>query len=150
MEQCPYCGIDLMVETQEEAEAFAAPYQQVEQESSNNELPSGIPQAPYSSSGLSAMDFAISDEEWEGAPSATTAAATIVEKQESAKTVVMALLLLGSGSMFFLFSIVLLLFSQDGVLTLRWNSDYWPLYLGPACIALSYGWYTLNKIDDTV
>lgn len=61
------------------------------------------------------------------------------------KAVLMPMFLIIPGAFFFLFGMMLLLFSHDGVLTLRWNAHYWYLYLGLATPLLYFGWRFLHR-----
>jgi hypothetical protein len=61
------------------------------------------------------------------------------------KTVLTPMFLIVPGAFFLLFGMMLLLFSHDGVLTLRWNANYWFLYLGLALPLLYSGWRLLNR-----
>lgn len=55
------------------------------------------------------------------------------------------LVLLLPGSIFAFFGLMLLLFSQDGSLSLTWNANYWYLYLLAASPLLYYGWTTFDS-----
>lgn len=56
--------------------------------------------------------------------------------------------LLLSGIVLFLFSFMLLFFSKDGVLTLKWNSQYWFVYLLVALPLLLFGWKLLKSAEE--
>lgn len=64
---------------------------------------------------------------------------------KSFKEALYPLLCLLPGAVFFLFSLVLLLFSQQGVLTLRWSAAYWYVYLGASLPLLYLGWRLLDQ-----
>ena len=138
--QCHHCGSDLTPQEQEH-DAFAPPYQS----SGNSNENSSIPKPPYPMN-YSQKELSVTEEEWNGSSSSPTEESSKIE--ETAKTLVLTLLLLTTGSVFFLFSLVLLLFSYDGILTLRWNSEHWPLYLIVSLISLFYGLKNLNRINE--
>lgn len=138
--QCHHCGSDLTPQEQEH-NAFAPPYQTSE---ASNDSPS-IPKPPYPIN-YSHPELSVTEEEWNGSPATPVEESGSVE--ETAKTLVLTLLLLTTGSVFFLFSLVLLLFSHDGILTLRWNSEHWPLYLIVAIVSLFYGLKNLSRINE--
>ena len=56
--------------------------------------------------------------------------------------------LLLTGTLFLLFATALLLFSQNGVFTLRWNGDLWFIYLALALPMLFFGWQRLQQINE--
>ena len=51
-----------------------------------------------------------------------------------------ALALLLAGSIFLIFGIILLTFSKQGTLTLKWDATYWYAYISIAAIFLAAGW----------
>ena len=95
---------------------------------------------------FSQQELAITESEWNG--SSENPKEKVSNIEETAKMLVLTLLLLTTGSVFFLFSLVLLLFSHDGILTLQWNSEYWPLYLIVALASLFYGFKHLSRINE--
>ncbi len=64
---------------------------------------------------------------------------TSSSKQELIKPDIAPWLLL-PGAVFFLFGLALYLFSQEGILTLRWNASYWSYYLVLSLPLLYFGW----------
>ena len=64
----------------------------------------------------------------------------------SNKLVITTIVFLILGSIFLLFAAMMLVFSQDGFLTMRWNADYWYVYLSLALPFLFIGWKCLHKI----
>lgn len=127
MDNCPYCGV--YVHAQED-------------ESNSSWNPS------FSLKLLSKEKKESAAEKKEPEPMGETAAVkeTPVEVNpfEHIKTEIMPLALLLAGSCFFLFAIVLLLFSHEGTLTLRWNGDNWIYYMLVALPSLFFGWRTLT------
>jgi hypothetical protein len=67
---------------------------------------------------------------------------------EASKVVITLALLIG-GSIFFIFSLALLLFSDEGYLTLRWNGSFWFVYLLISIPMLIYGWKFIQTLDDS-
>lgn len=55
------------------------------------------------------------------------------------------MLLMLPGAFFLLFGMILLLFSNDGTLTLEWNAHYWFFYLLLSVPLIYYGWRTLGR-----
>ena len=65
--------------------------------------------------------------------------------QEEGRGVVVPMLLLLPGVFFLLFSLILLLFSNHGLLTLQWKAQYWFIYAGVALPLLYFGWRSLGS-----
>ncbi len=137
-EDCPYCGVCVKGPHLEESSkeqrrpshisALNPPYR-LEQA-----LTTGIPRSPF--------DIEEDKEEVEDEKPIEP-----IRRVEPSSLLPLLLLLLGSLS--FVFGLILLLFSKDGVLTLRWNGDYWYLYLLVAIPLLGMGWRVLNRLDST-
>jgi hypothetical protein len=76
----------------------------------------------------------------------------IVEKKISFFPEVVQLLLplisLLSGSFFFFFSILLKIFSKDGLLILEWDASVWPYYLFPSFLLLGLGISTFSRVKE--
>jgi hypothetical protein len=54
-----------------------------------------------------------------------------------------------SGAVFSLFGLVLFLFSNDdGFLRLKWNSAFWPFYLGLGAVLLILGFRAFNRLPE--
>lgn len=70
------------------------------------------------------------------------------EAKVFSKTVIFTILLLTLGICLFLLGFAMLLFSQDGVFTLRWDGDFWPLYLLLSIPTLFIGSYLLERVKD--
>lgn len=138
-ENCPYCGVYLSPLNSEEAEEksslFSAPYrpdQPGKEEQS-------VPAAPYKTQEKSKP---VKTQE-PVKPSEDIARTSFISNE--ARTIVLPLILLLSGSVFFLFGIALLLFSQNGVFTLQWNSNYWYVCFLLAIPMLFFGWRALQQ-----
>lgn len=131
-ENCPYCAVYLgpasVSGDESQNDPLAPPYKIQVMEEEGGELP----EAPY------AAEESEEDEvELEA-----------LEPTGDMKEVAIPTSLLLGGTVFFLFGLVLLLFSQDGVFTLRWNSEYWYLYQLAAVPMLYFGWRSLNQLGD--
>lgn len=57
------------------------------------------------------------------------------------------MLFLMAGSVFFLFGVVLLLFSQNGTLTLQWQESHGFYFLFMAFPLIVYGWKFLQQLE---
>lgn len=137
VESCPSCGVYLSTSPLLEQAApdlvnnHSAPYQHVvvEEESS-------IPESPYQ------FEDADNSEE----PSSSEEAGDEEEVgSDYWKAELVPMGLLFAGSIFSLFGLALLLFAEDGVLTLKWNGDYWYLYLLLGVPFLTFGWRALQQ-----
>ena len=139
-ENCPYCAVYLSPgnETKED-DLYSPPY------SSQNESNQGIPVAPYAIN-----DKASNDKEFLDAEVQETEENTLDEGLyvDQIKHVIQPLTLLLAGSVFFIFGITLLLFSHQGVFSLKWNGAYWYLYLLVSLPMLIFGWVTLQRLKD--
>jgi len=124
LENCPFCGVYLSpLQSHQSSSSPRAPYAMEESEEERE-----IPQAPYANP---------SHEE-----SATLAIASPEMVDQS--PLFIPLLMLLAGSVFLLFGIVLVLFSEQGVLTLQWNSTWWYAYILLALPMLAFGWKSLD------
>lgn len=66
---------------------------------------------------------------------------------DSFKSSLIAVVLLLVGSVFFMFGLVLVLFSNNGLLTLQWDASVWFVYFGLSFPLLLMGWRALSKLD---
>ncbi len=140
--QCPYCGVNLSKEPENMPyNEFASPFQSHGPSPGSHE---GIPSPPYAN--LFNKDMSVSEEEWdtalgeEGEPLKT-------EEEDISTTTrreMIALLLLLPGVVFALFGLALLLFSSEGVLTLKWNQSFAYFYFMGAIPLLFLGWRALR------
>lgn len=60
----------------------------------------------------------------------------------------MPLVFLPAGSILLLFSIYMVLFSENGRLTLQWNADYWYIYFLLSLPMLGCGWWFLQGMRE--
>lgn len=134
-EDCPYCGVNLAKGEEEKIPSLKRKTPFGPTEKSDN-----IPKPPYASK--FSGDTSASDEEWRKGPDQQTD-----EMQEvvSNKNELFALLLLLPGIVFFLFGLILMLFSHDGTLTLRWSDHFAYLYFIGAIPLIFIGWRFLKK-----
>lgn len=133
-ENCPYCGVYLspnMPETPKSA--LAAPYNAQAQSTGK------APAAPYPPK----------KGQEETAEEETETEAVVNANISDLKTVLIPLVLLLAGTIFLLFGSVLYLFSENGIFTLRWNSEYWLYYVILAVPMLAFGWRALGAIKDS-
>lgn len=134
MDNCPYCGVYLQPEEErtfwntastQKAQDLPAPVYKIHEEEETIEE---------------------SSSEAEGKEEETPIADTLLSFAKI-KRDTFATLFLMSGSLFFLFSLLLLLFSQDGKLTLEWSEELWIYFLVLSTPLLYFGWKSLQKID---
>ncbi|NGX42295.1 MAG: hypothetical protein K940chlam7_00573 [Chlamydiae bacterium] len=127
-ENCPYCAVYVGPSPDEnEKDILAPPYRIVDSEDEE------VPSSPY------AVDEEQEEEEVE---------VQLSETRSDLKKIVLPLCLLSAGSMLFLFGLILLLFSNHGVFTVSWNSEYWYLYLVFALPMAFFGWRVLRNLEE--
>lgn len=140
-EDCPYCQADLMGLDQEPEHASLETYQSpYSQKKAVDKIPP--PPLPFASSDL--PDFKSGSLNEEDSQS-------IRPPQEAGKDLlqtVQVLTALMGGVIFFLFGWVLELFSNEGYLTLRWNSSYWFIYMGLGVLLLYFGFRGWRHLDS--
>ncbi|MCH9608570.1 MAG: hypothetical protein S4CHLAM45_11480 [Chlamydiales bacterium] len=126
LNDCPFCGVSLSQpeEKKQPYNGLGDPFQKA-------------PAAPYQQEN----NLSVSKEEWEHA---------LNEEEEqtpktSARHEVIALLLLLPGIVFCLFGLLLLLFSDDGTLTLHWNQNLAYFYFLGAVPLIYLGWRAVGK-----
>lgn len=135
--QCPYCGVDLTQPTPHNEsqlfKGFASPFQSSQRQD--------IPQPPYAK--VMSQDHSVSEKEWK-APLHEKKEEVEEESDErttfSTKREMVALLLLLPGVVFFLFGLALILFSNEGILTLQWNQNVAYFYFMGCAPLLYLGW----------
>lgn len=135
---CPYCAVylhpeedELSIDHDDDDEDLTPPYQintSLEETETLNSFPGSKESIKTKPSELGAGRFTIAFSGW--------------------KSVVIPLTSLLFGTLFLLFSFLLFVFSQNGVLTLQWNSDLWIIYGIIAFPLLFIGWKTLQAIQD--
>lgn len=140
VESCPSCGVYLstspLLEQSATINNFSTPpYRYVADEQETK-----IPESSYSFQDPLPETVVHEETKVETITSVSTSPVQIMWKLE---LVPMGLLL--AGSIFSLFGLVLLLFSTNGQLTLKWNGEYWYLYLLLGVPFLTFGWRALQK-----
>jgi len=133
MDNCPYCGVYLQPE--EERTFWNTSSSQKTQD-----LPAPVYKIHEPEEQVE--EASLETEVEEEAPVSETLFSFAKIKQDT-----FAALFLMSGSLFFLFSVLLLLFSQDGKLTLEWSGDLWIYFLIVSTPLLYFGWKSLQKIE---
>lgn len=130
-ENCPYCAVYLGPALNEKGggNILAPPYKIIEAEEQEESLPD-VPYIPTEES----------QEKQE------TQAVPVAAKSEL-KEVLLPLMLLSGGALFSLFGLILMFFSENGVLNLQWNGEYWYVYISAALPMLLLGWRYLRKFD---
>jgi len=141
---CPFCAADLRAEKPEMAKsAFSPSISSLKQLNTENSLyppPYGQPQPQEEVS--RAREAPVQEEvhpEQEG----------FEEKSLWAKLTespVAALLLFTLGVQFFLLGILLVLFSDRGVMILKWDASLWFIYILTSLPLLLFGYRFLNKL----
>lgn len=151
LNQCPYCGIDLTKKSDSLERSSFSFQEPAPSTFSSSENPLGhpfqrayqeeaIPKSPYG-------NLSVTQEEWNQALEGDSASQKNEEEGSSShtdKNGMIALLLLLPGVVFFLFGLILILFSNNGVLTLQWNQSFAYFYFLGALPLLILGWKALS------
>jgi hypothetical protein len=131
-ENCPYCAVYLSPSGSSDKDLHSPPYGKNQTETSSE-----IPASPFASQDVAPSEATKNDlSENSG------------EGFELMKNIIQPLLLLLAGSVFFIFGLALLLFSHNGVFTLRWNGSYWFFYLLLGIPMLFFGWLSLQQLSE--
>lgn len=138
-ENCPYCGVYLSPlsigdNSGDQHNPFAPPYRM-----NHTDEEHGIPKSPFATQ---EKDPLISNEE-------KVAEARVEEDSDETQTPILPTVLLLIGGGLLLFTLALVLFSQNGKLTLQWDADYWPLFLLLSGAMLFFGWKKLQNLQDS-
>ncbi|MGE3954110.1 MAG: hypothetical protein AB7F31_02790 [Parachlamydiales bacterium] len=141
--KCPFCSTDLTAGTSPHLEHVEplSPYTPP-----NRQQKTTAPAPPYNPQRGYEIDSAA--EEYGTQFRAEEPQQQVEEEEEAGPTNALPLLLLLPGIFFLLFGLVLVLFSHDGELTMRWNARYWFVYLLIAMPMLYFGWRTLGGAED--
>ncbi len=126
LEKCPYCGVDLNqpITVDTPFQGLGDPFQKAPTQE----------KAPFS----------ISQDEWEKVLDEKEEEVEEPSEKASRKEAI-ALFLLLPGVVFCLFGLLLLLFSDDGTLTLRWNQNLAYFYFLGAIPLIFLGWHAINR-----
>lgn len=137
--QCPYCGVDVTQPVAHDEnnvfKGFASPFQNAPQQE--------IPQPPYASSRN--RNLSVTEDEWNSSLNEEKKDVHEEDPSLAPKREMIALLLLLPGVVFFLFGLALVLFSNNGVLVLRWNQDVAYFYFLGALPLLYLGWRAFRQ-----
>jgi hypothetical protein len=142
VENCPYCGVYLSplgTGGEEKEGIFAPPYRMVVKEDEEE-----VPAVAYSTQEQATKEE--NTDEGIGASAQMTVPET--ESGDEMRKVLLCSVLLSGGSILMLFAGVLWLFSQENMLTLRWDSSYWSLYLLIGFPMLAFGCWLLSSLSD--
>ena len=139
IDNCPYCGVYLHAAELEEnsswnpsyqpsskTEEIPSPHYQIHQETETDDLESE--ENPLSKNANESLNWFL-----------------IMAKL---KQDLFPILFLMMGSLFFLFGIVLLLFSQNGTLTLQWQGHDGFYFLLLAIPLIVFGWKFLQQLEE--
>ena len=139
-EHCKFCGVYLSPldpddeEDDKKTSLFAPPYRVGESKEEEQ-----IPASPF----LAQKSLA-EPQMKEAIPPEVN---TNIEVPSAIYPVVMPLVLLSIGTVLFLFGMALVMFSNNGVLSLQWSSDYWFIYFLIAIPTMLLGWKFLQQQD---
>jgi hypothetical protein len=135
---CPFCAADLREEKPElNKSAFSPSITSVKQLNTENSLyPS-----PYGRSIQSEEPAPVAMEEIENQPM------PLYEEKAPAewKSILPALLSFSLGVQLFLLGVLLVLFSDRGIMLLKWDASFWFLYLFASIPLLLFGYRYLSK-----
>lgn len=143
-DNCPYCGVYIQGTDFESEKLWNPSYSPPNPTELNQE----IPQPLYQIHPLETPEPELIEEQKEASASeksSTTNMPIIILAQ--LRKDIFPFLFLMSGSVFFLFSMILFLFSHEGVLTLQWNGNNWFYFLFLSVPLLYYGWKCLQDIE---
>ncbi len=128
-ENCPFCGVYLspvFSGQEEDKNSIAPPYRLVTTEEE-------VHKAPY----------AVDDED---SSKSEGNEAVLSEESMSVQQTIMTMAFLFAGSILLFFGSLLMIFSENGYLTLRWNGEFWYLYLALSMPLMFLGWRGLSKL----
>jgi hypothetical protein len=134
IDNCPYCGVYLLATDDTEANRWSPDYRQSDPDAA---VPSPLYQM---------QEDADDAEPVLNEQKIPLLSSDIIQKL---KLDLGPILMLMCGSVFFLFSAILFLFAQDGVLTLQWNADNWIYFLIFSIPLVLLGWHFLQQIDPS-
>ncbi len=126
---CPFCAADLREEKPEQQMPHYNPSATLKNLNTQQSL--------YPAQGAPKVE---QEEAPEEAPQAV-----VVERDES-KNIFIPIALLTLGSQLFLFGFLMLFFSNEGVMTLKWDARFWYTYALAAVPLLAFGYKFLNRL----
>ena len=121
---CPFCAADL----REEKPTLRSPMQQ---------MSSSLYPSPYPVREEEPREAALPPRQEAEAP---------VEAEEKSSGVVGSILLFSIGATLFLLGLLLVLFSHNGSVTLKWDARLWFLYLFASIPFLVFGYRSISKL----
>lgn len=145
IDNCPYCGVYLHAAEEESEDLWNPPYRLVSSNAKEEELLNPLYQSDSERDGQEdgqSSDFKEASNETDDQQEIGTSFGALMQDM---KRDMLPLFLLVAGSMFFVFGIMLLLFSEDGLLTLRWNASLWPFFLGGSTALFFFGYRRLGE-----
>lgn len=134
-ENCPYCAVYLSPDNDDLADEPApvkAPYK-----ADKAKLNKEVPKAPYGPLNPTEEEKELDVQE-----------AALSKSVTNFQTTFLPLIFLTTGLIFLFFAAMLLLFSENGKLTLQWDGDYWYAYGILALPLLFLGWKYLESADS--
>ena len=137
IDNCPYCGVYIHGSEEESSSLWNPSYTP---SLNAKEIPSPLYQA-NAEQDISDDSSQVEEEE---EPSLSDGKKIF----QQLKRDVFPILFLMMGSIFFLFGIVLLLFSQNGGLTLHWNEKSALYFLLTAIPLVAVGWFFFQQLED--
>lgn len=142
VEVCPYCGVSLTPGNEDSRDVKRAnmppPYKRV-----SGSTEQGIPKSPFATNPQSSMVEPTEQTEPEDTEE-------IPEKdKDDVKLVITTMAMLMGGGIFVLFGFILLLFSNEGYLQLRWSDAYWFVYVLIGLPMVYFGIQNLGKFTDS-
>ncbi len=140
-ETCPYCGVTVVPASLENVSTGFAPSYRVG--TADDDLT--IFRSPYATQKINEENEPITTQ------SDQVAVKELDEQQpayDEFQRALWATMLLLTGSVFFLFSLALMLFSHNGVFTLKWDGSIWFIYMGVSLPLLIFGWRYLSQLEQ--
>lgn len=131
IDNCPYCGVYLHATEDVEEDSWNPPYKLTTLKTDQQDIPS-----PHYTAQEDTVETNLVEEETDLSPSPFN---------HDLKKDLLPLLLFLSASIFFVFGLILMLFSQNGVLTLQWNGNLWPLFLFGSAPLFFFGFHFFQK-----
>ncbi len=135
IDNCPYCGVYLHTADIDENPTWNPSYRPLSQDEDFS--------SPFYQAKLEA------EQEPQETPSQEKSDNNAILQTLLAhlKQDIFPILFLMTGSIFFLFGVVLLLFSQNGTLTLQWQESYSIYFLIFAIPLVSFGWILFQQLE---
>lgn len=143
IDNCPYCGVYLHAAEIEENSIWNPAYRPKIDEKN-------IPSPLYQIQSESHRDDDLDPEEQleSSLLSDESKSIKLNDVLSQLKHDVFPILFLMMGSIFFLFGVVLLLFSQNGTLTLQWQESDGIYFLALALPLVGFGWMYFHRLDS--